>query len=141
MGTHSNWHEQVLEALKQGHLTTMITFDNTQYMVTLQPITDEQPPTAVGICQRCGQLVLRAVGNRWYHKNARDGSHAALVEGWTPTDPTKAHQHARCICGVNLTWLVGEQRWEHTRGKAEGHVATSTTAQPLPAAATPVQEE
>ena len=36
--THSNWREQVQKALQEGHITTIITFQGTQYMVTLQPL-------------------------------------------------------------------------------------------------------
>ena len=35
--THSNWREAVLKALREGRLTTEITFDGTRYLVTLQP--------------------------------------------------------------------------------------------------------
>lgn len=138
--TDSNWREHMLKALRAGLITTMITFNDTKYLVTLQPYEHDDQVPQKALCHVCGQIALRRPGEtRWYHEDASYGHHAAEVQGWTPTDPNKAWQHAHCVCGANLTWFVGEQKWKHTKGKAEGHIATPTTIPPT-AAATPVQK-
>ena len=103
--THSNWREQMQKALQEGHITTIITFQGTQYMVTLQPVEQASTPE--------------------------------LVADSPPADPNRPFQHARCICGANLMWIVREQCWQHTKGVAIGHKPTPTEA--AEAAATPVE--
>lgn len=87
-----NWIEHVRNALKSGKLTTIITFDSCQYMVTLQP--------------------YRAPSYR-----------AGLNTDGRPVTMNRPYQHGKCHCGTLITWLVGQQRWDHTKGKPEGHVA------------------
>lgn len=141
--THSNWRETLLKALQHGHLTTVITFQGTQYMVTLQPYESGLPLGAHkrDICGVCGQIAILPLGGqgvrRWYHREAEHGNHAAsplyhhLVDDiWqlrgtaapAANHVEQAQNHARCtICGEHIGY-TGKQ-WVHMSGASYVHDA------------------
>jgi hypothetical protein len=75
--THSNWREEISKALKEGHLTTEITFDGTRYMVTLQPLKPSKEvfkknrPHQRSRCAICGTYVQWIVSTQVWRHTAR----------------------------------------------------------------------
>lgn len=133
--TDQNWREHMLRALQEGILTTMITFANTRYLVTLQPYEPGLPLGAHkrDICSLCGQIVVLPLGGqgirRWYHREAEHGTHAAVplyhvqvgdiwqVKGETTASaatPVKAEWAGpKCtICGRSIAF--NGKSWVHT---------------------------
>lgn len=88
MDDNQNWQESMLVALITGKLTTMITFEDTKYFVTLQPYEEPTGTIEHGQCTTCGKPALRRPGDsKWYHEDPKDGNHAAHVQGWVPATP------------------------------------------------------
>lgn len=96
--TRNHWKEQMEQALREGKLTTIITFDNVTYSVTLQPYT----------------TAFQTLEER------------RLGADLNPVDKTRPYQHEQCICGADLTWYVGKQKWDHTKRDAVGHIPQPT---------------
>lgn len=117
--TDQNWREHMLQALKEGKLTTTITFNETKYLITLQPLDDKVGNVeGVSLCVKCGQVVLKSTTSpRWYHQNPRDGNHAAVPQlretAPTAAEPVKIQWTGpRCaICGVPAAYNGAE--WQH----------------------------
>lgn len=132
--THSNWREQMLKALQEGMITTIITFDNVRYLVTLQPYTQPEGSVERGLCSVCSHVALKRVGDaKWYHEDPKYGNHAATVEGWVPV-PAAAQpvgftsgQEAVCsMCQAKIVWAglywdhVGENKPRHPAIPVDG---------------------
>lgn len=83
--THSNWRETILRALEGGHITTVITFNDTKYLVTLKPVesTDrkffnKQKPFQRSRCVICHQNIVWIVGSQfWKHALKGEYDHSA----------------------------------------------------------------
>lgn len=141
--THSNWRECMLKALQEGHLTTVITFQATKYLVTLQPYERDRTLGAYkrDVCRMCGELIILELGKqetyRWYHKDAEHGSHAAMplyhalrdgiweVQGDIAA-PAAETPVACSICHRAIAF--NGANWVHVEVTYLDHVATAETS-------------
>lgn len=97
-----SWIQAVKNALEQGKTQMMITFDNCQYLVTMQPYPLPEPaivppaPAATpvkvreaprrgdrGICDQCGEVIEYGYSNGtgspiWFHVNGLQPKHPAI---------------------------------------------------------------
>lgn len=135
--TDLNWRELMLEALKAGKLTTTITFDDTKYLVTLQPYDGPEGSLETGLCATCGQIIRKRVGGRyWFHLDPKDGNHPAKLQGWVPnstpapeaaaTPVKKQWAGPRCtICNESIGFdgIV----WKHLDMLPHNHEAAAAT--------------